>query len=88
MLLCDVNILVYAFREDAPDHEQHRDWLAGVISSASAFGLSDYVLSGFLSVVTHPRIFKPPTPMAVALQFPDYPAIFMQDPTDTPDESP
>jgi uncharacterized protein len=71
MLLCDVNILVYAYREDAPDHALHRDWLAEVASSASAFGLSDYVLSDFLRIVTHPRIFKPPTPMANALQFVD-----------------
>lgn len=52
-----------------PNHTLHRDWLAGVTSSESAFGLSDNVLSGFLRIVTHPRIFKPPTPMENALLF-------------------
>jgi toxin-antitoxin system PIN domain toxin len=69
MVLFDVNVLVYAFREDSPDHTSFRNWLEGVASSESAFGLSDVVLSGFLRVVTHPRIFNPPTPLENALQF-------------------
>ena len=69
MLLIDVNILVYAFREDAPDHTAYRQWLEQVTASESAFGLADIVLSGFLRIVTHPRIFDPPTPVEPALQF-------------------
>lgn len=34
-----------------------------------AYGLSDLVLSGFLRVVTHPRIFERPTPLGAALEF-------------------
>ena len=34
--------------------------------------MSDLVLSGFLRVVTHPRIFDPPTPMDIALAFVDH----------------
>lgn len=33
------------------------------------FGISDLVLSGFLRVVTHPRIFGDPTLLEVAMQF-------------------
>ena len=69
MVLFDVNVLVYAFREDAPDHASFRNWLEGVTSSESAFGLSDVVLSGFLRIVTHPRLFNPPTPLEYALPF-------------------
>lgn len=32
-------------------------------------GLSDVVLSGFLRVVTHPRVFKKPSPLDAALDF-------------------
>lgn len=32
MLLPDVNILVYAYREDAPDHERFRDWLQVLVN--------------------------------------------------------
>lgn len=69
MRLIDVNVLVYAFRRDAPDHQAYADWLNTLINGREAFGLSDLVLSGFLRVVTHPRVFNPPTPLAPALAF-------------------
>jgi toxin-antitoxin system PIN domain toxin len=69
MILPDVNILVYAHREDAPNHLAYRDWLEGVINSDQAYGMADLVLSGFLRVVTHPRIFSPPSTIEMALAF-------------------
>jgi len=33
MILPDVNVLVYAHREDADDHVSIRAWLEGVINS-------------------------------------------------------
>lgn len=69
MLLADVNVLVYAFRADAPDHAAYRAWLDGVVNSDAAYGVADLVLSGFVRVVTHPRIFTPPAPIRSALAF-------------------
>jgi len=69
MILLDVNVLVHAYREDAPRHEAVRGWLEGLVYSDSAFAVSDLALSGFLRVVTHPRIFTPPTPLERALEF-------------------
>ncbi len=69
MQLIDVNVLVLAYRTDAPDHDRCHGWLENLVSSASAFGISDLVLSGFLRVVTHPRIFDPPSPLPHALEF-------------------
>jgi toxin-antitoxin system PIN domain toxin len=69
MLLVDVNVLVYAHRADAPGHTEFRKWLQGVLESDQAYGVMDLVLSGFLRVVTHPRVFTPPSPMAKALAF-------------------
>lgn len=69
MLLPDVNILVYAFRRDADDHEQYRAWLSEAVGSAGPLGLSDLVLSGFLRVVTHPRAFRHPSKPDVARSF-------------------
>jgi toxin-antitoxin system PIN domain toxin len=69
MILFDVNVLVHAFREDAPRHAAVRAWLEEEVYSDSAFALSDIVASGFLRVVTHPRIFAPPTPLPKALEF-------------------
>lgn len=69
MILPDVNVLVYAHREDAPNHSAFRDWLGDIINSDQAYGMSDIVLSGFLRVVTHPRIFNPPSSIDQALTF-------------------
>jgi len=69
MILPDVNVLVYAHREDARDHPAYRSWIEKLISSRSAFAVSDAVLSGFLKVVTHPRVFTPPSTLEAALRF-------------------
>ena len=69
MILPDVNVLVYAHREDAADHPAYRDWLESVINSDSAFGLSDLVVGGFIRIVTHPRIFRQPSSLVEATQF-------------------
>ena len=65
----DVNVLVYAHREDASDHARYRQWLEGVLRSDAVYGVSDLALSGFIRVVTHPRIFREPTPIERALAF-------------------
>ncbi len=69
MLTPDVNVLVYAHRADAVDHARYRRWLDDLVHSDVAFGVVDAVLAGFVRVVTHPRIFKSPTPLDIALQF-------------------
>jgi toxin-antitoxin system PIN domain toxin len=69
MVLLDVNVLVYAHREDSPHHRQYLSWLEKLINSDHAYGLTDLVLSGFLRVVTHPHVFNPPSSMAKALAF-------------------
>jgi uncharacterized protein len=69
MILIDVNVLLYAHRDDAPDHSRFRAWLESVVSGDASFGMSDLVLSGFLRVATHRRVFNPPTPVSDALAF-------------------
>ena len=69
MILPDVNILVQAFREDSPRYPEFRPWLENLVNSESSFGLSVLVLSSFLRVVTHRRVFNPPTPLTDALRF-------------------
>lgn len=69
MILPDVNVLVYAHREDAVDHERYRGWLETTLGSDAAYGLSDLVLSGFVRAVTHPRVFKTPSPLEDAMFF-------------------
>ena len=67
MILIDSNVIVYAHRTEAAGHEAYRRWLEACVGSEAAFGVSDRVLGEFLRVVTHPRIFKVPTPLAEAI---------------------
>jgi len=69
MLLPDVNVLVYAFRRENPRHPEYRNWLEDVVNGPTAYGMSDLVLSGFVRVVTHPRVFREPDPVGRALAF-------------------
>lgn len=69
MRCVDVNLLVYAHRRESPDHDAYRRWLDDALRHDEALGLFDLVLSGFLRVVTHPRVFKEPTPLEPALTF-------------------
>jgi toxin-antitoxin system PIN domain toxin len=69
VILTDVNILIYAHREEAADHTRFRGWFENVMAGPEAFGVADLVFSGFVRVVTHPRIFHPPTPLQRALEF-------------------
>jgi toxin-antitoxin system PIN domain toxin len=69
VIICDVNVLVYAFREDAHEHARYASWLNDQVSAQSAYGVSTSVLSGFVRVVTHPRIFSEPATMDAALDF-------------------
>jgi len=71
MQLVDVSVLVHAHREDAPRHPEFLAWLTGVLAGDQAYGVADLVLSGFLRVVTHPRVFNPPSPIEAALAFAD-----------------
>ncbi len=69
MILIDVNVLVYAHREDAPGHKRYLRWLESILHADSAFGISELVLSSFLRVVTHSRIFLQPSPLTSAFSF-------------------
>ena len=69
MILVDVNVLVYAYRGDAPRHADYRAWLESMLGGESAYGTSSVALSGFLRVATHPRAFKVPSPIESALAF-------------------
>ena len=71
MRCVDVNVLVYAHRPEAPNHPRFLDWLEQARTGAEPLGLAPVVASGFLRVVTHPRVFKEPTPLNSALEFID-----------------
>jgi toxin-antitoxin system PIN domain toxin len=67
VVLLDVNVLVSAMREDAPRHEVMKGYLERLRRAPEPFGVSELVLSAALRVLTHPRVFVPPTPLEAAV---------------------
>ena len=57
MILADVNLLLYAHREEFTNHGQCREWLEQLIASREPFGMANVVLSGFIRIATHHKVF-------------------------------
>lgn len=71
MILPDVNVLIYAFRKDMPQHAVCRPWLTAVILSDVRFGLSPQVLSAVARITTDRRIEKIPSALDEVFGFCD-----------------
>ena len=70
MLLPDVNVLLYAHRDElSADHLQYAAWLTKLAEGPEPFALSVLVLSGFVRIATNNRAFKPASPTDTAFRF-------------------
>jgi toxin-antitoxin system PIN domain toxin len=69
MILADVNVLIYAFRADLPQHGVCRRWLTGVVAGDARFGVSPLALSALVRITTNPRVFKTPSGIEEAFGF-------------------
>lgn len=68
MIAVDTHILVYAHRADSSFHEQARAALERLTSSGRTWAIPWPCVHEFLAVVTHPRIYAPPTRPDVAVR--------------------
>lgn len=71
MRLLDANVLVYAHREDAPRHDEYNGWLRELLAGDDPFAVTSLVLTAFVRIVTHRRVFDPPSPLDSAFAFVD-----------------
>ena len=69
MILPDVNVLIYAFRQDMPQHAVCRPWLVDVVSSDARFGMSPAALSAVVRITTNPRAYRMPSAIEEAFAF-------------------
>jgi toxin-antitoxin system PIN domain toxin len=67
MIAVDTNLLVYAHREDSPWHEKAYGRVLELAEGRSSWAIPWPCLHEFLAIVTHPRIYNPPTPLTLAL---------------------
>jgi toxin-antitoxin system PIN domain toxin len=67
MIAVDTNILVYAHREDSPFHQPASRRIIELAEGAENWAVPWPCLHEFFAIVTHPRIYGPPTPLLNAL---------------------
>lgn len=71
MKLVDVNILIHAHRRENEGHAFYRDWLTRMLAGSATFLYCEWILAAFVRIVTHPRVYRTPTPIETALGFTD-----------------
>ena len=67
MIAIDTNLLVYAHREDSSWHEAAYQRLTELAEAKAPWAIPWPCIHEFLAIVTHAKIFDPPTPLEVAL---------------------
>jgi toxin-antitoxin system PIN domain toxin len=78
MIAVDTNILVYSVREDSPWHEPALVAVRRLAEGPAPWAIPWPCIHEFLAVVTHPRIYKPPTALEDAALQVEY---WMESPT-------
>ena len=71
MIALDSNVLIAAHRSEHPLHSRSMSRILQMAESDLPWCLPVFCLAEFLRVVTHPRVFTPPTSLEVALAFID-----------------
>ena len=67
MIAVDTNVLVYAHREDSPFHKEAFRRVRELAEGPGVWAIAWPCVHEFLAIVTHPRIYAPPTPLSRAL---------------------
>jgi toxin-antitoxin system PIN domain toxin len=67
VIAVDSNILVYAHRADSAFHTAAAARVVALAEGREAWAIPWPCVHEFLAIVTHPRIYAPPTPLAAAL---------------------
>ena len=69
MILWDVNLWIYAFRQDSPNHAAAKEVLYTDLDGPEVVGFSPAVASSFLRIVTNREIFTQPSNSAESWDF-------------------
>lgn len=67
MIIPDLNLLVYAYNRDAPDHDGARDWWEAAMNGSRPVGLPWAVILGYIRLTTGRHVFRDPFPPDEAL---------------------
>jgi toxin-antitoxin system PIN domain toxin len=67
MIAVDTNILVTAHREDLPKHRLALGRLTDLAGGDTPWAIPVFCIGEFVRVVTHPRVFDPPSTLEEAI---------------------
>lgn len=67
MIAVDTNILVYAHREDSRWHDAASARVVELAEGRTPWAIPWPCIHEFLAIVTHPKVFAPPTPLPSAM---------------------
>jgi toxin-antitoxin system PIN domain toxin len=68
VIAIDTNILVYARRTESPHHAAASALIGQLAEGSTPWALPWPVVYEFVRVVTHPRVFAPPSPLDAVLR--------------------
>lgn len=68
MIAVDTNVLVYAHREDSEWHTAANKTLVGLAEGRAPWAIPWPCLHEFFAIVTHPKIYRPPTPLELTIR--------------------
>ena len=66
MIIPDINLLVYAHNASATQHDPARNWWESTLNGTTPVGLPWIVISGYIRLMTHPRVLARPLPVTSA----------------------
>ncbi|HUF62571.1 MAG TPA: type II toxin-antitoxin system VapC family toxin [Verrucomicrobiales bacterium] len=69
MIIPDVNLLIYAHNDQAPQHAKARAWWEGLMNGRTPVGLPWITIGGFIRLMTHPRILATPLDVSSTLAY-------------------
>ena len=68
MIVPDINLLVYAYNTESHEHEKAKAWLEAVLNNqGELIGIPWVVITGYIRLMTHPRIFPFPIDPEIAV---------------------
>jgi uncharacterized protein len=67
LIAVDTNLLVYAHRAESEFHERASVCVRALAEGRTRWGIPWPCVHEFIAIVTHPRIYDPPTPQKLAL---------------------
>ncbi len=67
MIVPDLNLLVYAYNSDAPNHQAARSWWEESLSGTTTVGLPWVVMLGYVRLMTNRRVLVEPLTTKVAI---------------------